>query len=325
MLPVRAIISPAHLVEMLWTRLRTRLDPPTVVRMNQPVYAIRGRLDYPDLNESRYATMRDLDALVPACAAMHREEVGIDPLERDAAGYRERIRELIEKKRSVIRVVDGQIAAKCEYSAVTNETVQLMGVWTNPRFRRHGHARALLREVCGHCARKGKTVTLFVNDFNRPGHRALRDARIPAHRDESRADLVSFAAQGLNIAQFSASPGSRGQGPRTGRRLEMPEVGTVKWFNNDKGYGFIKRDTGEDVFVHHSAIQAQGYRTLNEGERVEFDVKQGPKGPAGRKRPPRGRSADARSITVRWARSAPSRRRRACRRRRAREGPAPAL
>ena len=58
----------------------------------------------------------------------------------------------------------------------------------------------------------------------------------------------------------------------------MAEVGTVKWFNNDKGYGFIKRDTGEDVFVHHSAIQAQGYRTLNEGERVEFDVKQGPKG-----------------------------------------------
>ncbi|PYQ50496.1 MAG: cold-shock protein [Acidobacteria bacterium] len=58
----------------------------------------------------------------------------------------------------------------------------------------------------------------------------------------------------------------------------MPEVGSVKWFNNDKGYGFIKRESGEDVFVHHSAIQASGYRTLNEGEKVEFDVKQGPKG-----------------------------------------------
>lgn len=168
MLPVRAIISPAHLVEMLWARLRTRLDPPTVVRMNQPVYAMRGRLDYPDLKESRYTTMRDLEALVPACAAMHQEEVGIDPLDRDAAGYRERVRELVEQKRSVILVINGQIAAKCEYSAVTNETVQLMGVWTNPRFRRRGYARALLREVCGHCARKGKTVTLFVNDFNLP-------------------------------------------------------------------------------------------------------------------------------------------------------------
>ena len=58
----------------------------------------------------------------------------------------------------------------------------------------------------------------------------------------------------------------------------MPETGTVKWFNNDKGFGFIKRSTGEDVFVHHTSIQASGYRTLNEGERVEFDVKQGPKG-----------------------------------------------
>lgn len=168
MLPVRAIISPAHLVEMLWARLQTRLDPPTVMRMNQPVYAIRGRLDFPELKEARYATMRDLDALVPCCAAMHREEVGIDPMERDAAGYRERVRELVEQKRSVVLVINDQIAAKCEYSAVTNETVQLMGVWTNPRYRRRGHARALLREVCGHCARKGKTVTLFVNDFNLP-------------------------------------------------------------------------------------------------------------------------------------------------------------
>jgi predicted GNAT family acetyltransferase len=167
-LPVRAIISPAALVERLWMRLRSRLDPPTVVRLNQPVYAIRGRLDFPDLQDARYASMRDLDGLVPACAAMHKEEVGIDPLERDAAGYRERIRELIEKKRSLIRVVEGRIAVKCEYSAVTADAVQLMGVWTHPDFRRRGLARAMLREVCGHLARKGRTVTLFVNDFNRP-------------------------------------------------------------------------------------------------------------------------------------------------------------
>jgi Cold shock proteins len=60
---------------------------------------------------------------------------------------------------------------------------------------------------------------------------------------------------------------------------QMSEIGVVKWFNNEKGYGFIKRDTGDDVFVHHTAITNQsGYRTLNEGDRVEFDVKQGPKG-----------------------------------------------
>jgi CspA family cold shock protein len=55
--------------------------------------------------------------------------------------------------------------------------------------------------------------------------------------------------------------------------------GTVKWFNGEKGFGFIAVDGGEDVFVHFSAIQADGYRTLDEGQRVEFDLAQGPKGP----------------------------------------------
>ena len=56
------------------------------------------------------------------------------------------------------------------------------------------------------------------------------------------------------------------------------EKGTVKWFNGAKGYGFIQRSTGEDVFVHFSSIQENGYRTLNEGETVEFDLMKGPKG-----------------------------------------------
>jgi cold shock protein len=54
--------------------------------------------------------------------------------------------------------------------------------------------------------------------------------------------------------------------------------GKVKWFNATKGYGFIEREGGEDVFVHYSSIQTEGYRTLNEGQRVEFTVEQGPKG-----------------------------------------------
>ena len=58
----------------------------------------------------------------------------------------------------------------------------------------------------------------------------------------------------------------------------MKEQGTVKWFNNQKGYGFISRDSGEDVFVHHSAIQAQGFKSLSEGDTVEFSVARGPKG-----------------------------------------------
>ena len=55
--------------------------------------------------------------------------------------------------------------------------------------------------------------------------------------------------------------------------------GTVKWFNGDKGYGFIEQEGGQDVFVHHSAIQMEGFKTLKEGEPVEFDLVEGAKGP----------------------------------------------
>ena len=56
--------------------------------------------------------------------------------------------------------------------------------------------------------------------------------------------------------------------------------GTVKWFNEKKGYGFIEQEDGADVFVHHSGINSSGFRTLNEGDKVTFDIEQGQKGPA---------------------------------------------
>jgi cold shock protein len=61
------------------------------------------------------------------------------------------------------------------------------------------------------------------------------------------------------------------------RGWQVKEQGTVKWFNASKGFGFIQRQTGEDVFVHFSAITMEGYKSLNEGQAVEFEVKKGPK------------------------------------------------
>ena len=58
----------------------------------------------------------------------------------------------------------------------------------------------------------------------------------------------------------------------------MPITGSVKWFDNSKGFGFISRENGNDVFVHHSAIQGEGYKSLEEGQRVQFEVTRGPKG-----------------------------------------------
>ncbi len=61
--------------------------------------------------------------------------------------------------------------------------------------------------------------------------------------------------------------------------MNTRETGTVKWFNDEKGYGFISREGADDVFVHFSAIEGEGFRSLKEGQRVEFDVEQGRKGP----------------------------------------------
>jgi cold shock protein len=73
--------------------------------------------------------------------------------------------------------------------------------------------------------------------------------------------------------------GAAGAAPLQGRKSKMRITGKVKWFNNAKGYGFIEREGGSDVFVHFSAVQGNGFRTLEEGQAVEFEIVDGPKGP----------------------------------------------
>jgi len=66
--------------------------------------------------------------------------------------------------------------------------------------------------------------------------------------------------------------------PQGGKKMSERVIGTVKWFNGSKGYGFLARENGPDVFVHYSAIQGDGYRNLEEGQKVEFSIEKGPKG-----------------------------------------------
>jgi CspA family cold shock protein len=82
----------------------------------------------------------------------------------------------------------------------------------------------------------------------------------------------------LSLAASASRAGIVDTSERRREGQHFMTVGTVKWFNAEKGYGFISPESGEDVFVHFSAIQASGYRTLEEGQAVEFDVAQGQRG-----------------------------------------------
>jgi CspA family cold shock protein len=105
------------------------------------------------------------------------------------------------------------------------------------------------------------------------------------HRWQSPAEKSNVSSQGRNAfiqeklenSAYALPVGFDGSSQQHERMCSM-EKGTVKWFNAAKGYGFIARASGEDVFVHFNAITASGYKSLNEGDTVEFDVERGPKG-----------------------------------------------
>src|SRR5438034_4372823 len=88
----------------------------------------------------------------------------------------------------------------------------------------------------------------------------------------------SLAALASKASNLHSSSDSLQRKLQTKEQINTLETGTVKWFNDAKGFGFISRQSGEDVFVHHTAIQSSGFRSLQEGQSVQFNVVKGPKG-----------------------------------------------
>lgn len=166
----RMLIGEANAVSDLWGEVRSRLPRPRENRPGQPVYVIRESLAAGD-TALRPATTDDLELLVPACAAAHEEEIGVDPLRRDPEGFRWRTRTQIDEGRSWLWTEDGVILFKAEASAWTPSAVQLQQVWVDPEARRLGYGARGLRDLCRLLLEVTPAVCLFVRAENAPAIR----------------------------------------------------------------------------------------------------------------------------------------------------------
>jgi RimJ/RimL family protein N-acetyltransferase len=161
----RMLIGEAAAVSALWGAARDSLPPAREDRPGQPVFSISVP-PAPGETGLRPATLADLDLLIPACAAAHELELGIDPLVRDADGFRWRTRTQIEEGRSWIWREDDVILFKAEASAWTPQAVQLQQVWVDPEARRNGYALRGMSDLCRLLLDSVPTVCLFVRADN---------------------------------------------------------------------------------------------------------------------------------------------------------------
>jgi ribosomal protein S18 acetylase RimI-like enzyme len=166
----RMLIGEQRAVTDLWEAARERLAAAREDRPGQPVYSIEEPPE-PGATRLRAATRDDLDLLVPACAAAHEVELGIDPMRRDPDGFRWRTRGQVEAGRSWLWVEDGVIRFKAEASAWTPAAVQLQQVWTDPAARGRGFATAALRDLIRLLLARVPRVCLFVRAGNEPAIR----------------------------------------------------------------------------------------------------------------------------------------------------------
>jgi ribosomal protein S18 acetylase RimI-like enzyme len=161
----RMIIGEEQAVSALWDAAGGRMPPPREDRPGQPVYVID---EPPEPGETglRPAEESDFDLLLPACAAAHEHELGTNPMERDADGFRWRTRSQIADGRSWLWTKDRTILFKAEASAWTPRAVQLQQVWTDPDARGRGYASRGLRDLCRLLLERVPTVCLFVRREN---------------------------------------------------------------------------------------------------------------------------------------------------------------
>ena len=169
----RMIIGQERAVNDLWAAAHSAMPKPREDRPDQPVYVLNKSSTGSDPVKTglRAATLDDVDLLLPACAATHHEELGIDPLQRDAAGFRRRTITQIQEGRSWLWAEDGTILFKAEASAWTPQAVQLQQVWVDPKVRRQGHGKRGLADLCRLLLEQTPTVTLFVRPENEPAIR----------------------------------------------------------------------------------------------------------------------------------------------------------
>jgi RimJ/RimL family protein N-acetyltransferase len=161
----RAMIGDERAIGELWDAARARLPTPRDDRSGQPVYVL-DRPPEPGGTGLRAATPDDFDLLLPACAAAHREELGVDPLERDPESFRWRTRVQIDEGRSWLWEEHGTILFKAEASAWTPTAVQLQQVWVDPEARNRGYAKRGMRDLCRRLLRRVPNVCLFVRPEN---------------------------------------------------------------------------------------------------------------------------------------------------------------
>ncbi len=163
--PARMIIGEEGAVTELWEAARGRMPEPREDRPGQPVFAI-GVAPQPGETGLRPAQPEDFELLIPACAATHEGEIGVNPLHTDAQGFRRRTRQQIDEGRSWVWIEDGTILFKAEASARTPHAVQLQQVWVDPDARNQGYAQRGLRDLIRLLLERVPRVCLFVRADN---------------------------------------------------------------------------------------------------------------------------------------------------------------